>query len=72
MVLVVLLVHHNPPWSTISGVWLHEVNQAGSRWTRSRPGARAGPWCWVVDQERSGPPWSAQKHFPDKEPEVDF
>ena len=65
MVPVVPLVHLDPPWSAISGVWLHEVDQAGSRWTRSGPGAPAGPWCRVVDQRRSGPPWSTKKHFPD-------
>ena len=43
MVPVVRLVHLDPPWSAISGVWLHEVDQAGSRWTRSGPGARAEP-----------------------------
>ena len=45
MVLVVLLVHLNSPWSAISGVWLHEVDKAGLRWTRSGPAAQAGPWC---------------------------
>ena len=65
MVPVVPLVHLDPPWSAISGVWLHKVDQAGSRWTRSGPGAPAGPWCLVVDQGCSGPPWSTQKHFPD-------
>ena len=65
MVPVVPLVHLDPPWSAISGVWLHEVDQARSRWTRSGPGALAGPWCWVVDQGCSGPPWSTKKHFPD-------
>ena len=55
---VVLLVHLDPPWSAISGGWLHKVDQVGSRWTRSEPGAPAGPWCWVVDQWCSGPLWS--------------
>ena len=67
MVPVVLLVHLDAPWSAICEVWLHEVDQAGSWWTRSGPGAQAGPWCWVVDKERSGPlaPWSTENHFPD-------
>ena len=65
MVSVVLLVHLDPPWSAISGVWLHKVDQAGSRWTRSGPGALAGPWCWVVDQWCSGLQWSTKKPFPD-------
>ena len=64
MVPLVPLVQLDPPWSAISRVWLHKVDQAGSRWTRSGPGARAGPWCWVVDQGCSGPPWSTKKHFP--------
>ena len=63
MVPVVPLVHLDPPLSAISGMWLHKVDQAGSRWTRSGPGAPAGPWCWVVDQGRSGPPWSTKKNF---------
>ena len=69
MVPVVPLVHLDPPWTAISGVWLHEVVQAGSRWSRGGPGAPAGPWCWVVDQERSGPLWSTKKLFPDVAPE---
>src|ERR1700760_4898753 len=65
MVPVIPLVHLDPPWTAISGVWLHEVVQAGSRWSRGGPGAPTGPWCWVVDQERPGPPWSTKKLFPD-------
>ena len=65
MVPVVLLVHLDPPWTAISRVWLHEVDQAGSRWSTGGPGAQAGPWCWVVDQERSGPLWSIKKLFAD-------
>src|ERR1700760_2390120 len=68
MVPVIPLVHLDPSWTAISGVWLHEVVQAGSRWSRGGPGAPAGPWCWVVDQERSGPPWSTKKLFPDDNP----
>ena len=48
----------DPPSFTISRVWLHEVDQAGSRWPRNGPGACAGLWCLVVDQWCSGPPWS--------------
>src|ERR1700761_932508 len=65
MVPVVPLVHLDPPWTAISRVWLHEVDQARSRWSRGGLGALAGPWCWVVDQEHSGPPWSTKKLFPD-------
>ena len=65
MVPMVLLVLLDPPWSAISGVWLHEVDQAESRWTRSGPGTRAGPWCCVVDQGCSEPVLSTKKHFPD-------
>ena len=65
MVPVVPLVHLDPPWTAISGVWLHEVVQAGSRWSRGGPGAPAGPWCWVLDQEHSGPLWSTKTLFPD-------
>ena len=54
MVPAVLLVHLYPPWAVISGVWLHEVDQAGSRWTRSGPGVPAGPWCWVVASAKTG------------------
>ena len=65
MVPLVPMVHLDSPWSAISGVWLHKVDQAGPRWPRSGPGELAEPWSWVLNQERSGPPWLSKKHFPD-------
>jgi len=32
---------------------------------RSRPGGPRGPQPPLVDQERSGPPWTTLRHFPD-------
>jgi len=62
MVPLVLLVHPDPPpWSTFSAkfqkVWI--------RMDRSGPGGPRGPQHPLVDQERSGPPWTMLRHFPD-------
>ena len=32
---------------------------------RSGPGGPQGPQPPLVDQERSGPPWTTLRHFPD-------
>ena len=32
---------------------------------RSGPGGPRGPQPPLVDQERSGPPWTTLRHFPD-------
>jgi len=61
MVPLVLPVHPDPPWSTFSAkfqkVWI--------RMDRSGPGGPRGPQPPLVDQERSGPPWTTLRHFPD-------
>jgi len=61
MVPLVLLVHPDPTWSTFSvkfqKVWI--------RMDRSGPGGPQGPQPPLVDQERSGPPWTTLRHFPD-------
>jgi len=36
---------------------------------RSGPGGPRGPQPPLVDQERSGPPWTTLRHFPDAHPE---
>jgi len=58
---LVLLVHPDPPWSTFSvkfqKVWI--------RINRSGPHGPQGPQPPLVDQERSGPPWTTLRHFPD-------
>ena len=49
------------PWSTFSvkfqKVWI--------RMDRIGPGGPRGPQPTWVDQERSGPPWTMLRHFPD-------
>jgi len=64
MVPLVLLVHPDPPWSTFSvkfqKVWI--------RMDRSGPGGLWRPQPPLVDQERSGPPWTMLRHFPDAPP----
>jgi len=61
MVPLVLLVHPDPPWSTFSvkfqKVWI--------RMDCIGPGGPRGPQEPLVDQERSGPPWTMLRHFPD-------
>jgi len=61
MVPLVLLVHADPPWSTFSvkfqKVWIGM--------DRSGPGGPQGPQPPLVDQERSGLPWTTLRHFPD-------
>jgi len=61
MLPLVLLIHPDPPWSTFSvkfeKVWIR-VDQSG-------PGGPQGPQPPLVDQERSGPPWTTLQHFPD-------
>ena len=61
MVPLVLLVHLDPPWSTFSvkfeKVWI--------RMDWSGPGGPWGPQPPLLDQERSGPPWTTLRHFPD-------
>ena len=58
---LVLLVHRDPPWSTFSvkfqKVWI--------RMDQSGPCGPQGPQPPLVDQERSGPPWTTLRHFPD-------
>jgi len=57
---LVLVVHHDPPWSTSSvkfqKVWI--------RMDQSGPGGPRGPHPLLVDQQRSGPPWTTLRHFP--------
>jgi len=61
MVPLVLLVHPDPPWYTFSvkfqKVWI--------RMDRIGPGGPRGLQPPLVDQERSGPPWTLLRHFPD-------
>ena len=56
-----LLVHTDPPWSTLSvkfqKVWITR--------DRSGPGGPRRPQLPLVDQERSGPPWTMPRHFAD-------
>jgi len=58
---LVLLVHPDPPWSTLSvkfqKVWI--------RMDRIGPGGPRGPQPPLVDQECSGPPWTMLRHSPD-------
>ena len=61
MVLLVLLVHPDPPWSTFSV----KLQKVCIRMDQSGPGGPLGPQRPLVDQERSGPPWTTLRHFPD-------
>ena len=65
MVPLVPLVHLDPPWTAIFGVWLHEVVQAGSRWSRGGPETPAGPCIRkkvLVDQGGPERSWSTTQH----------
>ena len=61
MVPLVLLVHPDPPWST----YLLKFEKVWIRMDRSGSGGPRGPRPPLVDQERSGPPWTTLRHFPD-------
>jgi len=61
MVPLVLLVHPDPPWST----FLVKFQKVWIRMDRSGPGGPRGPQPLLVDQERSEPPWTTLRHFPD-------
>jgi len=61
MVPLVLLVHPDPPWST----FLVKFQKVWIRMDWSGPGGPWGPQPTLVDQERSGPPWTTLRHFPD-------
>ena len=61
MVPLVLLVHPDPPWSTFSV----KFQKGWIRMDQSGPGGPRGPQPLLVDQERSGPPWTMLRHFPD-------
>jgi len=62
MVPLVLLVHPELPWST----FLVKLQNVWITMDRSGPGGPRGPQPPLVDQERSGPPWTTLRHFPDK------
>jgi len=61
MVPLVFLVHPDPSWST----FLVKFQKVCIRMDRSGPGGPQGPQPPLVDQERSGPPWTTLRHFPD-------
>jgi len=61
MVPLVLLVHPEPPWSTLSV----KFEKLWIRADQSGPGGPQGPQPPLVDQGRSGPPWTTLRHFPD-------
>jgi len=61
MVPLVLLVHPEPPWSIFS----LKFEQVWIRMDRSGAGGPRGPQPPLVDQERSGTPWTTLRHFPD-------
>jgi len=61
MVPLVLLIHPDPPWSTFSV----KFEKVSIRADQSGPGGPREPQPPLVDQERSGPPWTTVRHFPD-------
>ena len=61
MVPLVLLVHPDPPWYT----FLLKFEKGWIRMDRSGSRGPRGPPPSLVDQERSGPPWTTLRHFPD-------
>ena len=61
MVLLVLLVHPGPPWSTFSV----KFQKVRIRMNQSGPGGPQEPQPPLVDLEHSGTPWTMLQHFPD-------